>query len=105
MTGANGQIGRALVSKLCERQHSDPNVGRCGEENVFTCDIRKPAKNHAGKFYLVDVTKSSKYERVVRDHKIDCIFHMAAILSGTAIGRVRNSCGREASGTVSADEH
>ena len=44
--------------------------------------MKKTDKKLAGKFYLLDVTKEGKYEKIVRDHKINYIIHLAAILSG-----------------------
>jgi len=59
--------------------------GRCGPENVFASDMKKPEKKTVGKFYMLDVAKMGKYEKIVKDHKINYIIHLAAILSGILI--------------------
>ena len=74
VTGAVGQIGSELTPKLRERY---------GNDNVVASDIRKPGEEmlSSGPFKLVDVTDRVRLERVVKDHEIDSIFHLAAILS------------------------
>jgi len=76
VTGASGQIGSELTPKLRER---------CGRENVVASDIREPSGtlNEKGPFENIDVTEKEGMERVVREHEIDTIFHLAAILSAT----------------------
>lgn len=54
---------------------------RCGIENVIGSDLKKPEKKPAGKFYILDVMQEKKYEKMVKDHRIDYIIHMASILS------------------------
>jgi nucleoside-diphosphate-sugar epimerase len=76
VTGASGQIGSELTQKLRERH---------GGENVVASDIREPSEallGH-GPYEIVDVTEKERLERVVREHEIDTIFHLAAILSAT----------------------
>ena len=77
VTGASGQIGSELTPKLRERH---------GSENVVASDIREPSEALLGQgpYEIVDVTEKERLERVVREHEIDTIFHLAAILS--AIG-------------------
>jgi FlaA1/EpsC-like NDP-sugar epimerase len=55
---------------------------RCGAENIFASDLKKPEKKLAGKFYLLDVCKEGKYEKIIKDHSVNYIIHLAAILSG-----------------------
>ena len=76
VTGASGQIGSELTPKLRERH---------GRENVVASDIRKPREDLIGQglYEIVDVTEKEMLERVVREHEIDTIFHLAAILSAT----------------------
>ncbi len=77
VTGACGQIGSELVLALRERY---------GAERVVASDIREPTSEalaESGPFYYVDVTERASLEVVIRKHKIDTIFHMAAILSAT----------------------
>ena len=74
VTGANGQIGTALIPALYEK---------FGKENVFASDKDKPKlkKKDAGKFFLIDVTKITKLEKIIQDEKINIIINLAAILS------------------------
>ena len=76
VTGASGQIGSELTQKLRERH---------GSENVVASDIREPSEALLGQgpHEIVDVTEKERLERVVREHEIDTIFHLAAILSAT----------------------
>ena len=76
VTGASGQIGSELVPKLRERY---------GSENVVASDIREPSEATIGQgpYEIIDVTEKEALERVVREHEIDTIFHLAAILSAT----------------------
>ncbi len=76
VTGASGQIGSELTPKLRERH---------GKENVFASDIREPSEAFTGQgpFEVIDVTDKERLERVVREHEIDTIFHLAAVLSAT----------------------
>jgi len=63
-----------------------PNIPRCGIENVIGSDLKKPERKLAGKFYILDVTQEKKYEKMIKDHRINYIIHMASILSGKFIG-------------------
>ena len=76
VTGATGQIGSELTQKLRERH---------GSENVVASDIREPSEAllDQGPYEILDVTEKERLERVVREHEIDTIFHLAAILSAT----------------------
>ena len=76
VTGASGQVGSELTPKLRERH---------GSENVVASDIREPSEALLGQgpYEIVDVTEKERLERVVREHEIDTIFHLAAILSAT----------------------
>ena len=75
VTGATGQIGSELVPEL-RRIHSG--------ENVVVGVHRRPPSDElkeSGPFEPVDVTEKESIERVVGQHDIDTIYHMAAILS------------------------
>jgi nucleoside-diphosphate-sugar epimerase len=76
VTGASGQIGSELTPKLRER---------FGREHVVASDIREPSDIllDKGPFENLNVTEKKRLERVVREHKIDTVFHLAAILSAT----------------------
>ena len=75
VTGATGQIGSELVPEL-RRIH--------GGENVVVGVHRRPPSDElreSGPFEPVDVTEKESIEKVVEQHDIDTIYHMAAILS------------------------
>ena len=77
VTGALGQIGSELTVELRRRY---------GADNVVASDIR-PADNNplmrGGPWVRLDVTDPDSIERVIREYRIDSVFHMAAILSAT----------------------
>jgi nucleoside-diphosphate-sugar epimerase len=75
ITGASGQIGTELL-RLLRRCH--------GEANVLAADIEPlpPLAGAAeGPFEFLDVTKADRVEDVILKHKIDTVYHLAAILS------------------------
>ncbi|MBC7221839.1 L-threonine 3-dehydrogenase [Candidatus Bipolaricaulota bacterium] len=74
VTGATGQIGSELVLVLREK---------FGAENVVACGHKRPPspKLASGPFLSLDVTDKTALERVVGEHKIEVIYHLAAILS------------------------
>jgi nucleoside-diphosphate-sugar epimerase len=74
VTGAFGQIGQELVPALRDRY---------GDANVVASDIRT-ARTGDGPFELLDCTKQQQVEDVVRRHEVDCIYHLAALLSAVA---------------------
>ena len=63
-------------------------IARCGFENVFASDLKKPDKKMAGKFYILDVCKYGKYAKIIKDHNINYIIHLAAILSGKSSRKI-----------------
>lgn len=71
VTGAAGQIGSELVPVL---------KNKYGDENVVATDIIK-SKNELKNFEIIDVTNKKNIEQAVEKHKIDTIYHLAAILS------------------------
>jgi nucleoside-diphosphate-sugar epimerase len=77
VTGALGQIGTELTIAL---------RARFGAENVLATDCRpRPAGKFAdsGPFHTVDVMDIEALDRVIRQHGIDTVFHLAALLSAT----------------------
>lgn len=74
VTGASGQIGTELVAALKARH---------GNGQVVASDIKVPTdrKLHSGPFEFLDCTKMRQVEEIVRRHQIDCIYHLAAMLS------------------------
>ena len=78
VTGAVGQIGSELTTALRKKY---------GESNVIASDIRMPTDidlRDGGPFEFLDCLDPNHITRVMQRHKIDTIFHLAAILS--AIG-------------------
>lgn len=81
ITGAIGQIGSELTVALRKNY---------GESNVVATDIRMPSDmelRDSGPFEFLDVTDEHHITRVMQQHDVDTIYHMAAILS--AIGETR----------------
>lgn len=82
VTGASGQIGGELIPFLQDRY---------GIENVVSSDVKIPPtlhklpssskQNEHGTFVYCDVTDFDQIARVVLEHRIDWIFHLAALLS------------------------
>lgn len=78
VTGAVGQIGSELTVALRKKY---------GPENVIATDIRMPSDielRDDGPFEFLDCLDPHHITRVMQIHKVDKIYHMAAILS--AIG-------------------
>ena len=82
MTGAAGQIGTELVQSLRER---------LGDEAVLATDLRTPGADHpiraGGPFEPLDCTDGTGLAELVRAHRPDTVFHLAALLS--AVGEDR----------------
>ncbi len=75
VTGALGQIGSELTAALRSRY---------GADNVIATDCRpNPSEKLTGlgPFHSADVTETNALEQVIRQHDIDTVFHLAAILS------------------------
>ncbi|SET51797.1 L-threonine 3-dehydrogenase [Oceanobacillus limi] len=76
VTGALGQIGSELVSKLRELY---------GSSNVIGSDIRKEGDVvEQGPFEIIDVTDEKRLYEVAKEYKVDTVMHLAALLSATA---------------------
>jgi nucleoside-diphosphate-sugar epimerase len=78
ITGALGQLGSELANALRER---------FGASSVVVTDIRSDINRElveSGPFYELDASDGSKLAELVRNHRIDTIYHLAALLSATA---------------------
>lgn len=77
VTGALGQIGSELITKL---------RAEYGADNVLATDIRKVESEvtEAGPFEILDVTDGEKMQQTAKDFGADTMMHMAALLSATA---------------------
>jgi len=74
VTGATGQIGSELTLEL-RKEYGKDNVIAAGHK-------RKPSESlEAGPFEYVDVTNKENIDKVVRQHDVDTIYHLAAVLS------------------------
>ncbi|WP_099159303.1 L-threonine 3-dehydrogenase [Virgibacillus ndiopensis] len=74
VTGALGQIGSELVTKLREIY---------GSTNVIGTDIKQKEESD-GPFEIVDVTDANRLFEVAKEHNVDTIMHLAALLSAKA---------------------
>ena len=76
LTGAAGQIGTELTVALRQK---------FGPDNVLATDITEPAEaiKNGGPFEFLDVTRREALDRVIHKHRIDTVYHMAAILSAS----------------------
>ena len=77
ITGALGQIGSELVTKMRSIYGSD---------NIIATDIRDTGTDitKSGPFEILDVTDSKKIYDIANNYKVDTIIHLAALLSATA---------------------
>jgi threonine 3-dehydrogenase len=71
ITGAIGQIGSELVFELGKKY---------GQENIIPSDARQPKEEYQN-FEILDVMNIAEIERIVKKHKVNVIYHLAAILS------------------------
>ncbi|MGD0329856.1 MAG: L-threonine 3-dehydrogenase [Nitrososphaeria archaeon] len=76
VTGSTGQIGSELSIELRRKY---------GSENVVTAGHRRQLdeKLKSGPFEYIDVTDKGSIEKIIKEHDIDTIYHLAAILSAT----------------------
>ncbi|MFC4354063.1 L-threonine 3-dehydrogenase [Chryseomicrobium palamuruense] len=77
ITGALGQIGSELITKLRKEY---------GTDNVLATDIRRTDSRvvEEGPFEILDVTNAEEMHRIAKDFGADTMMHMAALLSATA---------------------
>ena len=78
VTGALGQIGSELVGVLRERY---------GADEVVASDVKMPpagALGQGGPFEYVDCRSEDQLQQVVVRHRVDAVFHLAALLSAVA---------------------
>jgi nucleoside-diphosphate-sugar epimerase len=71
ITGANGQLGRVLADDLREKY---------GRDSVLVSDIQKISSEQAP-FEFLDILNTVRLKEIIGDHKINEIYHLAAILS------------------------
>lgn len=78
VTGATGQIGSELVPVLREKYGCD-HVVAAGHKRTPQKDLIEQ-----GHYTTLDITDIEALTKIVRDFRIDTIFHLAALLSATA---------------------
>lgn len=75
VTGANGEIGHGLVTQL---------AAEAGARPVVTLDIN-PIDRTIARFVYREITGSvldhGILERILAEYEVDCVFHLAALLS------------------------
>ena len=74
LTGARGQLGSELTLLLRER---------FGEANVIETDLRAPGGGESGPCYRLDCRDGKALAEIVARHRVDTVFHLAALLSAT----------------------
>jgi nucleoside-diphosphate-sugar epimerase len=72
VTGAGGQIGSELVPFLSDV---------FGRDRVIPSDIRSSTAD--SRFVKLDVTERAAVDLAIEKHKVDTVFHLAAILSAS----------------------
>ncbi len=78
VTGALGQIGSELVTKLRSLY---------GEDHVVGTDIRSDADNPVrggGPYETLDVTDGKRFLAIAKQYQVDAVIHLAALLSAKA---------------------
>lgn len=76
VTGACGQIGSELVTKLRDTY---------GETNVIATDIKMPVETvRDSNFEILDVTNADEIYQTAKNHQVDTVMHLAALLSAKA---------------------
>ena len=74
ITGANGEIGHALVEHLAQKQH----------QAVVSLDVN-PLEAHIAALvhreFRGSILDTSLLERILAEFEVDLIFHLAALLS------------------------
>src|SRR3970040_1791721 len=78
VTGATGQIGSELVPALRKRYGTD-NVIAAGHKTQPDRELFE-----GGPFLSLDVMDFVAVEKIVKERRIDAIYHMAALLSACA---------------------
>ncbi len=71
VTGANGQLGSALIPYLADIY---------GADNVIATDIRESGLT-ASRFELLDVTDADALSQLIHRYRVTPVYHLAAVLS------------------------
>ncbi len=75
--GASGQIGTELTVELRKK---------FGHENVIASDIKQASDEvmNSGPFEILDVMDENQVKNVLQKYKVDTVYLLAALLSGTS---------------------
>jgi threonine 3-dehydrogenase len=76
VTGANGEIGHALVHRLAAADRSVVTIDIAGLEPSLAAGVRRA--------FTGSITDAALLERVLAEFEVDLIFHLAALLSTRA---------------------
>ena len=98
VTGSLGQLGSELAPAL---------RARCGVDNVVVTDVRGDAKGElveGGPFYQLDSRDGKRLAEIVRAHRADTIYHLAALLSATSEAKPQRAWEINMDGLVSVLE-
>jgi threonine 3-dehydrogenase len=77
ITGANGEIGHGLITRLAER----------GDRSIITLDLTSldaDLKRHVRREFTGSILDTGLLERILAEFEIELIFHLAALLSTRA---------------------
>lgn len=74
ITGANGQLGRVLTQSL---------RAEYGNDAVLASDLNFPDSAENENTIFLDILNTERVKETIKDHKINQIYHMAAILSAS----------------------
>ena len=77
VTGASGEVGHGLIAAL----------RAAGRERIVALDVRElddPQRALCRSSYVGDIRDGDLVRDVIREHEIDEVYHLAAILSSTA---------------------
>ena len=85
LTGACGQVGCELLPYLRDIY---------GSHKVIASDVRQPdaATLESGPFVHLDVTSAVHLERIISEHGVGTIIHLAALLSATGERKLLTAC-------------
>ena len=82
LTGGLGQLGSELATELRSRY---------GVDSVIVTDIRDEPHEAPGPYYQLDAQDGNGLARIVRDHRVTRIYHLAALLSAVAESRPQDA--------------
>ncbi len=76
VTGAGGEIGHALVARFAKT-----------ETPIITLDVTRldsPLAAHVTREFTGSITDTALLDRILAEFEVDCVFHLAALLSTRA---------------------